>query len=140
MTAPAEGDGAIAAVAEVLDCVKHAEATLAAARRRVGSALARLSGGPDAEPPPLAAALSSSESAPAERIRTLRERIVAAVEASPDEVFTTARVARAVGHGNRDSVRNTLLVLAAKGQIDKLGEGQYQARRREATALEGGPT
>jgi hypothetical protein len=34
-----------------------------------------------------------------------------------------------VGSSNRDSIRNTLLVLAAKGRIEKRGAGQYQARK-----------
>jgi len=35
-----------------------------------------------------------------------------------------------VGSRNRDSIRNTLLVLAAKGRIEKVGAGQYRAHRR----------
>jgi hypothetical protein len=58
---------------------------------------------------------------------TLRDRIVGAIEASPGEVYTPARLAPLVGSINRDSVRNTLLVLAAKGRIEKVGPGQYRA-------------
>jgi hypothetical protein len=67
-----------------------------------------------------------------ERAGTLRERILAAMEASPDAVHTPARLAPLVGSPNRDSIRNTLLVLAAKGKIDKVGAGHYQARKKES--------
>jgi hypothetical protein len=66
------------------------------------------------------------------------------MEASPDEVFTPARLAPMLGTSNRDSVRNTLLVLATKGRIEKRGAGQYQARKlsteppRDAPAIEEG--
>ncbi len=51
------------------------------------------------------------------------------MEAAPDEVYTPARLAPAVGSRNRDSIRNTLLALAAKGRIEKLGAGRYRARQ-----------
>jgi len=56
------------------------------------------------------------------------------MEAHPGEVFTPARLAPLVGSQNRDSIRNTLLVLAAKGRIEKRGPGQYQAGRKEEPA------
>jgi hypothetical protein len=67
---------------------------------------------------------------------SLRERIVAVMEASPAKVFTPARLAKAIGWQNRDSIRNTLLVLAAKGKIEKVGAGQYRGRRPEFEAVE----
>lgn len=59
---------------------------------------------------------------------TMRARLVEAMEAQPDEVFTPVGLAAAVGASNRDSVRNTLLVLARKGEIEKVGVGRYRAR------------
>jgi hypothetical protein len=118
--------------------VTRAESALEQARRRLGEAVDRLSRAATAQGialPPLGAALLQHHSGiagavPGERpTGTLRERIVAAMEASPDEVFTPARLAPMVGSSNRDSIRNTLLVLAAKGRIEKRGAGQYQARK-----------
>jgi hypothetical protein len=134
------------AMAEVMERqarVARAEAALSAARRRLGSSVARLSrlAGERGEdlPPLAAAALEAGESlrgspagdATEERAGTLRERILAAMEASPDVVHTPARLAPLVGSPNRDSIRNTLLVLAAKGKIEKVGAGHYLARKKE---------
>ena len=134
------------AVAEVMERqarVARAEAALATARRRLGDSVARLSRvaqgrGEQVVLPPLAAAalqldegLPSTGVADEERAGTLRQRIVAVMEATPGEVYTPARLAPLVGSPNRDSVRNTLLVLAAKGRIEKRGAGQYQARKKE---------
>lgn len=58
---------------------------------------------------------------------TLRSRVIATMGASPAEVFTPARLAPIVRAGSRDTVRNTLLVLAKLGRIEKLGPGQYRA-------------
>ena len=44
-----------------------------------------------------------------------------------------------LGSSNRDSVRNTLLVLAAKGRIEKRGAGQYQARTLSTDLPPGAP-
>jgi hypothetical protein len=143
VTAP-ESEDILEAMAEVMERqarVVRAEVTLAAARRRLGASVARLSNvardrGADVELPSLVAAAlqlddgSSPSAADEERIGTLRTRIVAVMEASPDEVYTPARLAPMVGSDNRDSIRNTLLVLAGKGQIEKRGPGQYQARKR----------
>jgi hypothetical protein len=154
---------AMAEVMERQARVARAEAALAAARRRLGDSVARLSSlararGDSADLPPLAvAALEADETAgPAvwgqsprngsggpeshashvgdERAGTLRERILTVIEASPEAVHTPARLAPLVGSPNRDSVRNTLLVLAAKGKIDKIGAGHYQARKKESAA------
>ena len=132
------------AVAEVMERqgrVARAESALSAARRRLGESigtLTRIAGEKGAELPPLAAAivaLSPEAPPPSEEqeVRTgnLRARIVAAMKAHPEEVFTPARLAPMVGALNRDSVRNTLLVLAAQGRVDKLGPGRYQARKTE---------
>jgi hypothetical protein len=62
-----------------------------------------------------------------ERQGTLRQRILTVMAASPAQVYTPALLAPAVGSRNRDSIRNTLLVLAAKGKIEKVGTGQYRA-------------
>jgi hypothetical protein len=131
--------------------VARSEAALAAARRHLGESVSRLSRlyrahGERLELSPLAAlaleSIAASEGAldgaleglarlPAEeRAGTLRERIIAVMEASPEEVYTPARLSPAVGSPNRDSIRNTLLVLAAKGKIEKVGAGQYRARSR----------
>jgi hypothetical protein len=133
------------AMAEVMERqarVARAEAALAAAHRRLGDSVARLSRvarnrGEGVELPPLAAAalqlegLASPGSADEEPAGTLRERIVAVMNASPDDVYTPARLAPLVGSPNRDSIRNTLLVLAAMGLIEKRGAGQYRARKED---------
>jgi hypothetical protein len=117
--------------------VSRAEAALAAARRRLGESVTRLSRvsaarGESVDLPPLAAFALATEDATSgaettEWSGTLRERIVAVMEKSPELVHTPAGLAPLVGSQNRDSVRNTLLVLAAKGRIEKVGAGQYQA-------------
>jgi hypothetical protein len=61
------------------------------------------------------------------RLRVLKE-----IEARPGEVVTPARVRAILGSGHLDTIRNVLLVLAERGRIDKLGPGQYQARRGAA--------
>lgn len=66
--------------------------------------------------------------APAEDGTTMRERILAYLAGSPGEVFTPAMLAPEVGAASRDSVRNTLLVLAARGKVDKVGPGRYRKR------------
>jgi hypothetical protein len=58
---------------------------------------------------------------------TMREEILAVMRAAPGEVFTPAKLAPLVRAGSRDSVRNTLLVLAARGRIEKVGAGRYRA-------------
>jgi len=63
---------------------------------------------------------------------TLRDRIVARMAANPEETFTPALLAPLVGATSRDTVRNTLLVLAVKGRIMKIGEGQYRAQGGDA--------
>ncbi len=136
------------AMAEVMERqarVARAEAALAFARRRLGESVTRLSHvhrarGESLDLPPLAGLVLdvpegeegavSATGAGEERAGTLRQRIVAVMDASPDEIYTPARLAPAVGSRNRDSIRNTLLVLAAKGRIEKLGAGQYRARKR----------
>jgi hypothetical protein len=62
---------------------------------------------------------------------SLRERILTVMSADPDAVFTPARLAPAISWGNRNSIRNTLLVLAGKGKIEKVGAGQYRWPRPE---------
>lgn len=58
---------------------------------------------------------------------TLRERVLAAMAARPDDVLSPARVAALIPGTTVDSARNTLLALAAKGQVRKHGAGKYQA-------------
>lgn len=144
MTAPAEPAAVVAdLMADVMHCqaqVSRAEATLTNARGRLTTALGRLARAAQGrgEPlPPLAAAvvecgdLAPTDEQPPEEPSpgTLRERIAAVIDAAPGEVFTPATVGRALESPNRDSIRNTLLVLAAKGRVEKLGPGQYQARK-----------
>jgi hypothetical protein len=140
-----EGEDVLVLMADVMDRearVHRAESTLNQARRRLGEALDRLGRARQrgADVPPLGAALLEhrANAAPVPReelpprekpLGTLRERIVAALEAAPGETFTVARMALVLDHGNRDSIRNTLLVLAAAGRVDKLGVGQYRAKR-----------
>ncbi len=57
----------------------------------------------------------------------------------PDEVWTPALIASAIGYDKRDSIRNTPLVLASRGKINKVGLGQYQARKRLAPAEPSAP-
>jgi hypothetical protein len=54
------------------------------------------------------------------------------LEARPDEVLTPARVRALLGAVPVDTVRNALLVLAERGRIEKIGHGQYRARRGAA--------
>lgn len=132
------------AMAEVMERqarVARAEAAVVAARRRLGDSVSRLAQlsrarGESLDLAPLAAIAAPPDEggegdhrAFASPGGTLRERIVAVMEASPYDVYTPARLASAVASRNRDSIRNTLLVLAAKGRIEKLGEGRYRARR-----------
>lgn len=101
--------------------VARAEAALAAAKKRMALSeqrLGRLRAGRGAE---------VRESAPAAAV-TLRTRIVEAMKARRGEVLTPAKIAALVGATNRDSVRNTLLVLAGQGRIEKVGVGQYRAK------------
>jgi hypothetical protein len=133
--------GAMAVVMERQARVARAEAALDAARRRLRDALACLSrlrdthGEMEEVPALVTAALSSDAGLAADadlqglRSGTLRERIVLVMEADPEEVYTPARLSPLVGSSNRDSIRNTLLVLAGKGRIEKLGPGQYRAAR-----------
>jgi hypothetical protein len=58
---------------------------------------------------------------------SMRQRMLHEMAARPEEVFTPAKLAPLVGATTRDSVRNTLLVLHAKGRIAKVGPGQYRA-------------
>src|SRR5262249_40546802 len=132
---PPVGDEVLDAVAEVMERqarVNRAEASLAGARQRLGESVGRLSrvaSNRGVEVPPLVAAViqhNEGLASPAERhappgersatqgehTATLRDRIVAVLDASPEQVFTPALVARALGTRNRDSVRNSLLVLA----------------------------
>lgn len=132
------------AMAEVMERqarVARAEAALAAARRRLADSVGRLSvaardRGEGVDLPPLAAAvleINAGLPAPPDEDRgTLRSRVLAAVAASPGEVFTPARLAPMVGARNRDTVRNALLTLASKGLIVKVDDGRYQARAPEA--------
>jgi hypothetical protein len=127
--------GAVAEVMERQARVARAEAGLFMARRRLGEARARLTRLAPALsavtplPPLVVAALDAGPQGAAEPSPwgTMRERIVSALEASPGEVFTPARLARDLGLNNRDSIRNTLLVLAGKGLIVKVDLGQYRA-------------
>jgi hypothetical protein len=146
VTAEPQGDDVLEAVAEVIERqgrVARAESALLTARRRLGDSLGRLTRiatDKGVELPPLAAlAVKLAPELPPvspgeeERPGTLRARIVAAMEANPAEVFTPARFAPVVSSPNRDSIRNTLLVLAAKGRVVKVGAAQYQARREEGS-------
>jgi hypothetical protein len=120
-------ESVLAAIAALLDDqarVVRAEAALAAAKRRMAASELRLGRLQRAR----GAVLPWSEPKPE---ATMRSRIIAEMEARREEVFTPARIAAAVGAANRDSVRNTLLVLARKGQIVKVGEGRYRAREKE---------
>jgi hypothetical protein len=122
--------------------VHRAESTLNQARRRLGEALDRLGRARQrgVDVPPLGAALLEHRASiapvpretlpPREKLPgSLRERIVVALEAAPSETFTVARVALTLDHDNRDSIRNTLLVLAAAGRVEKVGVGQYRAKK-----------
>jgi|SRR6185437_235661 len=125
--------------------VERCETALASARARLRDSVAKLSrmyhARRDGVALPPSAAMALAEAAVEEEASdalardeadepagTLRDRIVGTMEASPEEVYTPARLAPLVGSMNRDSVRNTLLVLAAKGRIEKVGPGQYRAR------------
>lgn len=113
--------------------VVRAEAVLAAAKRRLSWLQARFGRlGQRLYDVAEACAEETREARPAVPSAdgtTMRERILALLAASPAEVFTPAMLAPAVGAGSRDSVRNTLLVLASKGRIEKLGPGRYRARQ-----------
>ena len=145
-TDPVSREEVLEAMAEVMERqarVTRAEAALASARRRLSESVTRLAcvhraRGETLELPPLAGLVLEEAAGRAsraggegddERAGTLRQRIVAVMEASPDEVYTPARLAPVVGSQNRDSIRNTLLVLAAQAKIEKVGAGRYRARR-----------
>jgi hypothetical protein len=68
---------------------------------------------------------------------SLRQRIVKELEARPEAVFSPQGMAALVGAAQHDSVRNALLALAERGHIEKLGPGQYRARRAQAQATVG---
>ncbi|MFT3769636.1 MAG: hypothetical protein QM820_29725 [Minicystis sp.] len=115
----------------------------AVVRRLINCGLANLDGGrPIAEQLPLPAPANerpqATRRAPAREGASLRERVLSQVTANAEEVFTPARVSTLVG-ASRDSVRNTLLVLAEKGRIEKLGPGQYRARRESPAVGEAAP-
>jgi hypothetical protein len=129
--------GGIALLAAVLTAearVESARATLAAATRRLAVLQARFArlGRPAA-----AIAATCLGEAIGDKVlvmeardgSTMRARILERLARCPDEVFTPATLGPLVGAGSRDSVRNTLLALAARGQIDKLGPGRYTAKR-----------
>jgi hypothetical protein len=61
---------------------------------------------------------------------SLRRRLVAALDARPGDVLTPPQLTRIVG-ARPDGVRNALLELAARGKVEKVGEGQYRARARQ---------
>ncbi len=136
------GEEALTALADVMQKqarLVRAEASVLAARRHLNGSVRRFKtvvrswGAVAGVSPSVADALllddgkGSLEFSDMEQDGTLRDRIVTAIEANPGQVFTSARVATTIGASNRDSVRNTLLVLAAKDRIEKVGEGQYQA-------------
>ena len=148
------GEEVCEALAEVMDRearVARADGALQAARRRLGEAMARFRGAAEArdagvELSPRAAALLEEIAAlpagtlpDASTLVSLRKRIVAVLEANPGEVYTPARLAPLVGHSRRDTIRNSLFVLATRGRIEKLGPGQYRARRQEDPGRGGAP-
>lgn len=143
---PPEREDVLTLMAEVLDRqarVHRAESALIQARHRLEEAVSRLGRAKQrgADVSPLGEALLAHRTAnvaPVSRETlppretppgSLRERIVAALEAAPGETFTVLRVAAALGHDNRDSVRNTLLVLAGAGRVEKVGIGEYRAKK-----------
>jgi hypothetical protein len=142
------------ALAEMLACqsrVARAESALLRAKRDLSESLARLARmtadlpAGVALPPTVTAALQLREELPEAahagdpHAGTLRDRIVALMEKSPDEIYTPARIAPLIGATNRDSIRNTLLVLAARGRVKKVGDGKYQARPKEEPPPEDPP-
>jgi hypothetical protein len=136
------GDGVLGVLHEVLEeqaLVARAEAALDAARRRLAASEAKLGRLMPVEPA-LAELLTANgvtpraPRGPRERREgdrpqaTMRARILEVMAASPAEVFTPARLAPLVDARSRDSVRNTLLVLARARKVEKLAPGQYRAR------------
>jgi hypothetical protein len=135
----------LSVVAEVIadqTRVARAEASLAEAKRRLDASSARLAEiwkarRAEVPLPPFSelAALEQEdlggddddpiEDAPED---TLRDRVLTLLGSRPHEVFGPAGVAETLGARSRDSVRNTLLALADKGRIEKLGPGRYRAR------------
>ena len=65
---------------------------------------------------------------------TMRSRILAAVNAAPEEVFSAASMAAVVGSDNRDSVRNTLGLFAARGKSRRVSDGRFQALAPDGAA------
>jgi len=139
----ASRDGVLGVLHEVLAeqaQVARAEAVLAAARRRLEASEAKLGRLMPVEPA-LAELLTANGVTPRaprgprdprDRDRpdtTMRARILEVMAASPAEVFTPARLTPLVDARSRDSVRNTLLVLARGRKVEKLGPGQYRAKR-----------
>ena len=138
------------AMAEVMEKqarVARVEAALALAKRRLGESLSRLSRlhsarGEVLDPEALSAIVRTAIAARKPRVdggeapaKSLRVRILTAMQERPGEVFTPARLAPEIGSNNRDSVRNTLLVLAGQGKIEKVGAGRYRAQGPVPVAL-----
>lgn len=129
---PEPGLDLISALVEEEARVARAEAALAAARERLFALQVRLG---RMEPlsldelaarigrPPRARRWSRADDGQP----SMRSRILERMAASPGEVFTPAVLAPLVEATSRDSVRNTLLVLHAKGRIEKVGPGRYRA-------------
>lgn len=116
--------------------VTRAAARLEAARRRLSAledryrGMAPFGAAAGAGEPLLATVLDPGKRSRMRRrapgAATMRARILEAMGARPGEVLTTASLASIVGAESRDSVRNTLLALAAKGRIEKVGLGRYR--------------
>lgn len=107
--------------------VARAETALAAARQRLVEVQARLGLSPPLDALEAGLCSPGARSFPRREGASMRARILAEMGARPEQVWTPARLSPLVGARSRDSVRNTLLVLAAKGRIEKVGPGQYRA-------------
>jgi hypothetical protein len=132
-------EDALTALAEVMSgqaSLARAEAGVLKAGRRLNQAVTHFitivrSENGTVDVPPLAADAilfgAGSETRPA---GTLRDRVVDVMSASPEQEFTPAILATALGEENRNTIRNTLLFLANHGRIEKLGHGRYRARAK----------
>jgi hypothetical protein len=115
-------------VLEGLDAARKPKGISRAAEVR--SALASYGG---TEPGPADASTSAAKPAP-KPAKTpappVRARVLAEMEARPDEVFTAPALAGALD-AKGQSVRNALVELARKGKIERVAVGQYRARGKK---------
>jgi hypothetical protein len=87
-------------------------------------------------PPDDAAAVNATQRTTASnglKPNSMANRIVHLLSDHPARQFDAAEIARELGIGNLNSLRGTLLRLAASKHIHKAGRGEFQARKELRT-------